>query len=93
MLQDFAVPTAMFIIGLVLGFVLGWLVHKTVSKKEIANWERALITVIVTMAWAFSVVLDVLVVGYETPVAIHAVMGLVAGYFFEGSILDVIKKK
>lgn len=93
MLQALAIPTGTFILGVLLGFILGWFVHKHVSKREIANWERGLITIVVTVAWAISVVFDVVIAGYQTPVAVHAVMGLVVGYFFEGSITDLFKKK
>jgi len=80
------IPTSSFAVGLLLGFLLGWFVHKFISKKEIENWERAFITVVVTCAWVVSVLFDILIATYSTPVAVHAVMGLVAGYFFEGSI-------
>ena len=93
MYNDLLLPTGTFVIGLLLGFLIGWFIHKHISHKEIENWERALITVIVTFAWAVSLVFDIIITGYNTPVAVHAVMGLVAGYFFEGSIVDVLKKK
>lgn len=92
MFSEIVIPTATFILGVLLGFILGWFVHKHVSKREIDNWERGLITVIVTVAWAVSVVFDVIIVAYNTPIAVHAVMGLVVGYFFEGSITDMFKK-
>lgn len=93
MFDELAIPTGTFILGVLLGFILGWFVHKHVSHREIENWERGLITIVVTIAWAISVVFDVIIAGYNTPVAVHAVMGLVVGYFFEGSIADVFKKK
>lgn len=93
MLNFLAIPVATFLVGVMLGFITGWLSHKQVSKKEIMNWERSLITVIVTFVWSVSLIFDILIIGYETPIAVHAVMGLVAGYFFEGSIVDFIKRK
>lgn len=92
-MQELTIPTGTFIVGVLIGFVIGWFVHKHISKTGMDNWERGLITVIVTCAWAISVVLDVVLLQYETPVAVHAVMGLVVGYFFEGSITDVFRKK
>lgn len=86
-------PAGTFLTGLILGFFAGWFLHKYVSHKEIKNWERSLITIVVTFAWAVSLVFDIFWIGYDTPVAVHGVMGLVAGYFFEGSIIDVLKKK
>jgi len=93
MFAQLAIPTGTFLLGVILGFVLGWFVHKHVSNREIQNWERAFITMVVTVAWAISVLFDVIITGYSTPVAVHAVMGLVAGYFFEGSIIDILKRK
>lgn len=82
-----------FAIGFLLGVSVGWFTHKKITNKSVENWERAFISIIVTMVWVVSVLFDIAIAAYSTPVAVHAVMGLVAGYFFEGSILDVIKKK
>lgn len=88
MLNQLLLPLITFLVGAFCGFLVGWFGHKYVSKKEIANWERAVITVVVTFAWVVSVVLDIALDTYETPVAVHGVMGLVVGYFFEGSIFN-----
>ena len=76
-----------FIAGVAVGTFIGWFGHKHISTKEIANWERAMITVVVSFAWVVSVILDVALTTYETPIALHGVMGMVVGYFFEGSLL------
>ena len=86
MTSQLVLPISTFILGVVLGFVIGWLTQKQLSSRSIENWERALITVVVSMAWAISVILDVALDTYETPVPVHGVMGLVVGYFFEGSV-------
>lgn len=91
MIQSLTVPIATFLMGAVLGFVAGWLTQKQLSARSIENWERALITIVVSMAWAMSVILDVALDTYETPVPVHGVMGMVVGYFFEGTIFG--KKK
>lgn len=88
MFQELVLPVATFITGAALGFFVGWFAHKYISHKEIANWERAVITVTVTFAWLVSVILDIALDTYETPVALHGVMGMVVGYFFEGSIFN-----
>lgn len=92
MFQQLLLPLITFLVGVALGSGLGWFAHKYVSKKEIANWERAVITVVVTFAWVVSVILDIALDTYETPVALHGVMGMVVGYFFEGSIFNKDKK-
>jgi len=87
MFSQLLLPLITFLVGAFCGFLIGWFGHKYVSKKEVANWERAIITVVVTFAWVVSVILDIILNSYETPVALHGVMGMVVGYFFEGSIL------
>jgi len=88
MFQSLVLPVSTFIVGVSLGFIFGWMSHKHISKTEIQNWERALITVMVSIAWVISVVLDIVLQTYETPVAVHGVMGMVVGYFFEGSLFN-----
>jgi ABC-type microcin C transport system permease subunit YejE len=88
MFQELLIPFATFTIGVFVGGMSGWFGHKHVSKKEIENWERAMITVVVSFAWVISVILDVALQTYETPVALHGVMGMVVGYFFEGNIFN-----
>lgn len=86
MFSQILVPAATFIIGLTVGFFAGWLAQKNISHTAVENWERALITIFVTLAWIISVVLDIALDTYETPVAVHGVMGMVVGYFFEGTL-------
>lgn len=93
MFQQLLVPIATFIAGAILGVFVGWFAHKHFSKQEMDNWERGVITIVVTFAWVLSVILDIVLQTYETPVPVHAVMGLVVGYFFEGSLKDVFTKK
>lgn len=88
MLQQLLLPVATFLTGAAFGFLVGWFAHKYISHKEIENWERAVITVTVTFAWVVSVILDIALDTYETPVALHGVMGMVVGYFFEGTIFN-----
>lgn len=92
MFQSLLLPLITFLVGVFIGSAMGWFGHKHVSKKEIANWERAVITVVVTFAWVISVILDIALNSYETPVALHGVMGMVVGYFFEGSLFNKDKK-
>jgi len=92
MFQELLLPIVTFAVGAILGMFVGWFGHKHVSEKEIANWERALITVVVTFAWVLSVILDIVLQTYETPVALHGVMGMVVGYFFEGTLFNRDKK-
>lgn len=82
-----------FAVGFLLGVTTGWLLHGFVSKKAIPNWERSYMSIVVTTLWGISILFDIAISSYSTPVAVHAVMGLVAGFFFEGNIKDFIAKK
>ena len=88
MFQQILFPTITFIIGIFVGTVIGWFSHKYFTHKQIENWERSMITVFVTIAWVISMLLDIALDTYETPVAVHGVMGMVVGYFFEGSLFN-----
>lgn len=89
MFQTLLLPLVTFLLGVAIGSAAGWFAHKYIShNKEIQNWERALITVTVSFAWIISILLDIALDTYETPVALHGVMGMVVGYFFEGSIFN-----
>lgn len=48
---------------------------------------RNAIGYLVTATWGVSFVLDALLVNYEPPVSVHALMMLVAGAAFGGSML------
>lgn len=43
---------------------------------------RELIVAIIALVWTFSVIADVFVPNYQTPIYIHLIMGAVAGYLF-----------
>jgi hypothetical protein len=88
MSQALLIPFATFLIGVAVGFLAGWFAQKNISQSHVENWERALITIVVSFAWMVSVVLDMALVEYSTPVAVHGVMGMVVGYFFEGTLFN-----
>ena len=80
MTQEIIIPIVTFL----LGTIVGWFAHKFITKNDLVNWERSFITVVVAISWLVSILLDIALNNYETPVAIHGVMGMVVGYFFEG---------
>lgn len=73
------------IISFALGNVSGFLVNKFLTNKVVgfdADARINFLVIIVTMAWLLSVIVDLLSVGYETPIQIHLLMGAIVGYFF-----------
>lgn len=82
-----------FGIGFVLGLLVGYSLGRFLRNNNMKHWERSVITLAVLLVWVISVFADILVDSYSTPTAVHAIMGIVAGYFFEGNLVDVFKKK
>lgn len=82
-----------FIGGNIIGFIIGWLAHKQISKKEIENSERTIISFVVLAIWAVSVLFDIISVDYQTPFAIHGIFGAIVGYFYQQSLSDMFKGK
>lgn len=82
-----------FAIGFSIGIILGYLIGCFAKNGSAKYWERSIISIVVLIMWAVSVTADMFLDNYSTPTAIHAIMGLVAGYFFEGSLSDAFGKK
>lgn len=85
-------PLASFGLGLTIGFFVGWITHNLI-KNRAETLEKGIIAAAVTMVWVISSIFDIVSVEYATPTGVHAIMGLIAGYFFEGSIKDVFKSR
>lgn len=78
-----------FILGLVIGFLIGFLAGR--KFRSLPNWERTLLAIVITVLWAVSVGVSIFNQEYETPTALHGMLGIVAGYFFQGSIVEAVK--
>lgn len=84
-----AAGTGLFFCGFVSGYAFG----KLLRSKDDTNWGKASVSLVVPIAWFMSIVFDILVIDYSTPVAIHAIMGLVTGYFYPSNVSDFFRKK
>ena len=83
----------MFIGGLLLGFCLGFVIGIKIKKNLNQDWLRFMFGCIIVLLWTVSVVISLFNPDYQTPTALHGVLGLVAGWLFQGPILDTIKGK
>lgn len=63
--------------GLLLGFVLG----VSVKQTEVKELMRLLMAIVILLVWIAAFVCSV-TIGYEIPIGIHTVAGLVAGWLF-----------
>lgn len=80
-----------FSLGLVIGFFSGYITHHLIHKKGIEN-ERGIVASAVTFVWILSTIFDIASNEYQTPTEIHIIMGIITGYFFEGSIREFFQK-
>lgn len=72
-------PALLFVTGFVAGYLTAlWAVSRT--QREF----RHAIALLVTLIWALSWIVSIVVPSYSTSVAIHAAMGAVTGYLFAG---------
>ena len=64
------------------GFIAGYFWRGIIDGR--ANKDYAsVILVTVCIIWAFSVLVDIASVNYETPIAIHGLMGAIVGYYYK----------
>lgn len=85
MIQNITTPIVSFIVGVIVGGILGYFLRGILDKKisNDQNTEARLVLVIVTIVWAGSVLVDILSATYETSPFIHGLMGAIVGFFFK----------
>ena len=76
--------TAVVLLAFLVGNLSGYLFHdflkKTLDMSE--SNSKTFLLVTVTIMWAISMVYDILSPAYDVPVAVHALMGAIVGFFF-----------
>lgn len=72
------------IVSFMLGNVSGYLMHDVLKKSFNMNEESSknFLLVTVTVIWAMSMVVDVVSVNYDVPIAVHGLLGAIVGFFF-----------
>lgn len=70
------------VVAFTLGVGVGWTAHAlasvTIGKEAVAP----VIAIVIVLMWALSVTAGILDPAYSTSLQIHAIMAVVAGYFF-----------
>lgn len=74
-----------------MGFTLGFMAGRKFAKATVLHWERTTLFIVITLIWGLSAGVSIFNSSYETPTAIHGLLGLVAGYFFQGSVVEAFK--
>ena len=85
MISNYILPVIGGLLLFILGFIAGWFAAHFRIGRSIPNWERSLITVGILIAYLISLLLDIALNTYETPLPLHGVMGAVVGYYFENN--------
>ncbi len=63
-----------------LGVVCGWLVAKEFDLS--GNDMRRFISLVLILLYVVSVISEIQVAGYQTPVVLHGIIGALVGYLF-----------
>lgn len=75
---------AVVILSFIFGNVSGYMLHDTL--KRTLNMDEAssknFLLIVVTIVWACSMLVDIASPNYDVPVAVHALMGAIVGFFF-----------
>ena len=101
MIEEFVtkhiISLIVFLIGFTIGFAAGILTQRKMSKmtdkaivlkREHGAW---VLIFLIGVLYTASVVADIIVEGYDTPFALHGIMGMSVGYALEAKLSDVAK--
>ena len=72
------------VVSFFLGTVFGYAMHDILKKSFDMTEENSknFLLVVVTLIWAISMLVGIVNSAYEVPVAVHALMGSIVGFFF-----------
>lgn len=74
-----------------MGFATGWIVRGIRDKSNSSINNEKVIALLVAGIWAVSVIVDMINPSYETPIAIHGLMGGIVGFYYKDKLTN--KKK
>lgn len=76
--------TAFVLFAFLIGNVSGYLFHDVLKKSfnMSESSSKNFLLVMVTIMWTISMIYDILSPSYDVPVAVHALMGAIVGFFF-----------
>lgn len=78
-----------------IGFILGYITRGIVNQKEQRPPIESdrLVLLSVTTVWVLSFLITIISPQYETPSAIHGLMVMIVGFFYRGSVGDIMKRR
>lgn len=88
------VNVAVFAAGFVLGFGVHYLLCQQEKGRRLTKENGAWMFIsLISIIWSVSVLAEIQLDTYSTPIAIHGLMGYAAGYVLEMKISDKILRK
>lgn len=76
------------VLSFAIGVGVGWHLSEDVELVTRERLQRT-IALLVTTVWTISVLSDILLVNYSTPLVLYGIMGAVAGYLFSDDGLTI----
>jgi len=73
------------IIAYVAGLITGIVAGRFYYSKNDKNVNSDMVLVVVTIIWALSMIIDIASPVWETPVAVHGIMGIIVGFFYRST--------
>lgn len=73
--------TIVSLISFILGAMVGWILATELNELEAIQFRRAMAVVILSI-YIVSVMAEISLEQYQTPMLLHAIMGGIVGYLF-----------
>ena len=85
-------PVYFGIVGLFIGFIIGYTTKHLLSHPKSPIKEKQTITFLIVLTWIMSVFFDAMNPAYATPYMVHIITGMIIGHLFEVDITKFLKK-
>jgi len=76
------------IVAFMIGFTIGYMVKHYVERKHIKM--ATVLSIVIIIMWCATIIAEILITGYSTPIYVNVFMGAVVGSQFD--IKEMIKK-
>lgn len=71
------------LVGFSIGFSAGWITRGLRDKSQTNIDNEKVIALLVAFIWAISVIADIINPSYDTPIALHGLMGGIVGFYYK----------
>lgn len=81
-MQNLITGIIAYVAGLLTGIFAGRIIY---TKDRQSTINSDMILLVVTVVWALSMIVDIASPTWETPVAVHGLMGAIVGFFYRST--------